>query len=329
MSSNTSSEYSVIPCVPGQSEFGFFKEKTPQISEFLKRGQAQFWLLLKQGTPIGGISASVDSTLAQKGTGFWGHFECPNDPVLASRLMTHAETWLRAQGCQQMVGPVDLSIYHSYRFQTLGHSLTAHPGEPRNPPHLPELLFGMGFQRGPFWRSWDFSKNEAKPFLDAIQLETAKHEPSLKTYTFKPYDLSDYKTLCESLYSLVTDGFLPNFGGCRPSLPEFVELFLPTQYVICQHSSRLVYDAQGALIAMSYLCTIPNSADTLVYHSFAIDPAHRKSGIGQKLFEIALTAHQNHYNFGIGALSKEGRTAYDRLGPHTREYCVYLKSLTT
>jgi GNAT superfamily N-acetyltransferase len=157
--------------------------------------------------------------------------------------------------------------------------------------------------------------------------EVLPFEEGLKTYRFKKYDLQNFEDQCIDLMPLIVDGFWPNFGGSRPTQKEFIKLFAPVKHVICTDCSRLVYDSQNKLVGMSYACKVPSDVETVVYHSFAIDPAHRKSGIGQKIFAIALEETVKKYKKIVGALAKEGRTAYDKMGEATREYKVFSKRI--
>lgn len=321
-----SSDISFLEVGRGDKYWESFAASLNQLEEFQRHGVVKCWVVLRAGKKVASISASLDDSLKEK-TGFFGCFECEDDVSLAQELLNLAADYLKSLGCDKMVGPVDLSIYRAYRVQTKGFDREAHPGEPRNPSYYEKLLLAAGLEAGTFWRSWDFDSKTCDAFYQAMAKEVLPLEEGLKAYDFQKYDLQNYEKQCKDLMPLIVDGFWPNFGGSRPTTEEFVRLFAATKHVICTDCSRLVYDSAKKLVGMSYACQVPGDPEAIVYHSFAIDPAHRKSGIGQKIFAVALEQTVKKYKKIVGALAKEGRTAYDKMGAPTREYKVFSKRI--
>jgi len=308
-------------------DFELFRPHTQALDEFEKHGEAKFWKLEANGRVIGKLMASVDKTLRVP-AGYIGAIECSVHVEEFQILLNAAMLFLKSSGCKTVVGPVDLSIYRNYRIQTLGENYFAHPGEPRSLQYFESLFLAAGFKSLHHWKSWDFDKKICELFYLAMAKEASLYEAQMQPYEFQRYNVNDYDRQCRDLYELVVDGFYPNFGGSRPTLSEFVTLFSPTKHVICTDASRLVYERSSQkLVGMSYACQVPGQPDAIVFHSFAIHPDHRKSGIGQKIFAVALEETLKKYTHIVGALAKEGRTAYDKMGPHTREYHVYEKEI--
>jgi hypothetical protein len=79
---------------------------------FFKHAVWQAWIAYRHGKPVGRISAQVDELHLQKNdnkTGFFGMVEALDDEVFAALFET-AESWLRNQGMQQVIGPFNLNI---------------------------------------------------------------------------------------------------------------------------------------------------------------------------------------------------------------------------
>jgi len=71
------------------------------------------WLAYRGAQPVGRISAQVDYLYLSRHrnrTGFFGMLEAPDDPSVFRALLGTAETWLRSQGIEYVVGPVSLSL---------------------------------------------------------------------------------------------------------------------------------------------------------------------------------------------------------------------------
>jgi len=85
---------------------------SPQ-APFFKHARWQAWTAYRGTTPIARISAQIDDLHAvQQGeqAGYFGLFECPDDPNLAAQLFSTAEAWLKSQGCTRSIGPFNLGI---------------------------------------------------------------------------------------------------------------------------------------------------------------------------------------------------------------------------
>lgn len=80
---------------------------------YFKHAVWQAWIAYRDGKPVGRISAQIDQ-LHQRHhdnkTGFFGLIEAPDDLDVFRALFETAESWLRAQGMQQALGPFNLGI---------------------------------------------------------------------------------------------------------------------------------------------------------------------------------------------------------------------------
>ncbi len=80
---------------------------------FFQHAEACLWLALRDGRPVGRVSAQVDQTsLEQHGdaTGHFGFLEAEDDPEAFASLLATAEGWLAAKGMKQVRGPFSFSI---------------------------------------------------------------------------------------------------------------------------------------------------------------------------------------------------------------------------
>ncbi len=86
-----------------------FDEKRP----YFQHARAQAFLALKDGVPVGRISAQVDDLHQQRyqdKTGYFGLPEAIDDDQVFAALFDAAERWLKEQGMSRVRGPYNLSI---------------------------------------------------------------------------------------------------------------------------------------------------------------------------------------------------------------------------
>ena len=85
----------------------------PKHTPFLRYGQAQLFLVERSGTAVGRISAQINPLHDQKWgerAGFFGFFDCLDDPAAAAALFEAAEGWLRARGAAFARGPISFTL---------------------------------------------------------------------------------------------------------------------------------------------------------------------------------------------------------------------------
>lgn len=81
---------------------------------FFNHGEAEFFLARNQrGEPVGRIAAIHNRLHEQTyddGVGFFGYFECDDDPRVARELMRRAAEWCKGHGLKCIRGPFNYSI---------------------------------------------------------------------------------------------------------------------------------------------------------------------------------------------------------------------------
>ena len=89
------------------------QQQLSQHNPYFAHARVKFWLAYRNQTPVGRISAQIDTLHLERhqdSTGFFGMIESKNDAEVFERLFTTAETWLRRQGMRRIRGPFNLSI---------------------------------------------------------------------------------------------------------------------------------------------------------------------------------------------------------------------------
>lgn len=127
---------------------------------FYEHGDAVLFLARAGGEVVGRIMACDDpkyNALHQSNVGFFGMFESIDDQEVAGALLMAAADWLRQKGRDQILGPIDYSIFdlcgvliEGFQFHPM--LLTAY-----NPPYYAGLIEGGGFEKEIDLYGWWFS----------------------------------------------------------------------------------------------------------------------------------------------------------------------------
>src|ERR1019366_4252228 len=84
---------------------------------FYGHADVRFWIAERDGKPVGRISANVNeryNEFQHERAGFFGFFECVNDPSVAKPLFDVAENFLREKGMNVVYGPANPSSNDEY-----------------------------------------------------------------------------------------------------------------------------------------------------------------------------------------------------------------------
>src|SRR5690606_24980790 len=93
---------------------------------------------------IAAIRNNNHNALHQRLDGFFGFFECINDQAAADQLLGEAEKWLKEQGLQSMIGPVNFSTNETCGLLIEGFNGSPMVMMPYTPPYYRTALENRG-----------------------------------------------------------------------------------------------------------------------------------------------------------------------------------------
>ncbi|MGI9188743.1 MAG: GNAT family N-acetyltransferase [Longimicrobiaceae bacterium] len=120
---------------------------------FHQHAEVAYFLAERGNDAVGRIAAVVNhahNDFHDERSGFFGFFECEDDPATAAALLDAAADWLRAGGMERARGPTNLSTNEEASspgilidgFDTPPVILMSH-----NPPYYRRLIEGAGFEK--------------------------------------------------------------------------------------------------------------------------------------------------------------------------------------
>ena len=87
---------------------------TTKHNPYFQHATAAFFMAVKDGKPVGRITAQVDRLHLERyndDTGHFGFIEGIDDDEVFNALIAAAEGWLRSQGMTRAIGPVSFSLW--------------------------------------------------------------------------------------------------------------------------------------------------------------------------------------------------------------------------
>ena len=193
------------------------REKHP----FYEHGDAELFLARVDGEIVGRIMACDDpkyNALHQSNVGFFGMFESIDDQRVASALLNAAADWLSQKGRDQIIGPIDYSLFDLCGvliegFQYHPMLLTAY-----NPPYYRGLIEGAGFEKEIDLFGWWFANptNAAKRLRRLAGALEKRRE-----ITLRPGNLRDLAGESRKLLEIYDQAWKDNWGFSEFTEREF------------------------------------------------------------------------------------------------------------
>jgi GNAT superfamily N-acetyltransferase len=133
---------------------------TRKLNAFFTHGEAEYFLARRDGRVVGRATAQIDFAFNRHHGSRWGMFgflELEDDLEVLEGLLSAAATWLRAQGCDRMVGPMDFQLNDESGVMIEGFERAPLIRQPWQPPYYQRLCEQAGLTKAMDLLSWDLS----------------------------------------------------------------------------------------------------------------------------------------------------------------------------
>ena len=142
-----------------------------RLNPYFTHGEAEYFLARREGRAVGRITAQVDFAYNRfhgGRTGMFGFLELEDDPEALAALLDAAETWLRARGCDEVLGPMDFSLNDESGVLIEGYERRPLVRQNWHPPYYKERCEAAGLEKAMDLLSWDLSiddRDEVNPII--------------------------------------------------------------------------------------------------------------------------------------------------------------------
>ncbi len=290
----------------------------PRKNPFLSHAELELYVAKRGGRIVGRIAAVNDPHYNQfhdTELGFFGMFDCVDDPGVARVLLDGASRWLAAKGMKAALGPVNLSFNHDCGVLVEGFEYPPAMFMPYNARYYDGLLTANGFTKEMDLYAYELTTATELP--DKV-VRVAERVLSLDGVKVRPINMGDVANevrRIKSIYNAMLErdwGFVPMsdrefdlaVARLRPLVQVRPELFLlvevhgePVAFSLTLPDANIALKAAGGRltrfglpIGLAKILWATRSIDRLRVLLFGIKPGYRRRGLDAALCVQTLKA---------------------------------------
>ncbi|MFI7632956.1 hypothetical protein [Nonomuraea sp. NPDC049400] len=191
---------------------------------FFAYGEAELFMARSDDGRVVGRIAAVDNPrhndFHRARDGFFGQFECVDDPAVAQDLFEAAAAWLRRRGLNTMMGPVNFTTNDECGLLVDGFDAPPCVLMPYNPPHYPALLEAGGLTKAKDLLAFE---RDGRPYDDRI-VRIADSVQWRHRLRVRSLDLRDFNAETARIKHIYDHAWQENWGFTPMTDKEFTAL---------------------------------------------------------------------------------------------------------
>ncbi len=179
------------------------------------------FLARRDGRPVGRIAAvryPAHNRFWEDRVGFFGFFDCEDDPEAANALLDAAAAWLREQGLDTIRGPANPSTNHECGLLVDGFETDNVLMMPHNERHYERLLTGWGLAKEMDLFAWRIPSAPEGP--DHL-VRLAGRVTGREGFVVRNLDMSRFDAEIEAIREIYNDAWAKNWGFVPMTPAEF------------------------------------------------------------------------------------------------------------
>ncbi|MGI9508976.1 MAG: hypothetical protein ACR2QJ_06475 [Geminicoccaceae bacterium] len=239
---------------------------------YYQHARGQYWLALRNGQPVGRISAQIDRLHLERYKDDAGHFgllDAEDDQEVFASLLATAETWLRERGMKQVRGPFNLSINEECGLLVDGFDYPAMMLMPFAPDYAARRLGMEGYEPAKDLLAYTLDVHENIVIRGERMLDRISKEARI---TVRPVEMKRYKQELGVVLDIFNDAWADNWGfipftdaemrqiakGMRPLVRPSMNYIAkvdgePAAMLIClPNLYEIIHDLDGKLLPLGW-----------------------------------------------------------------------------
>ena len=188
----------------------------PARNPFFDHAEVQLFLAMREGTPVGRISAQIDRLALDlpreqgfgPGTAMFGYFDA-EDEAVANALLAAAERWAQERGMTRILGPISLSIWEEPGLLVKGQDHAPMLMMGHHPAHYRGWIEQAGYRHAKSLLTYDLTITKEFPPLIRRIVQSGRRNERI---TVRPVDLSRYDEEIETILAILNDAWSQNWG---------------------------------------------------------------------------------------------------------------------
>lgn len=287
----------------------------PKKNPFFEHANVAYFMAYRDGKAVGRIAGIVNhlhNEFHQDKTGFFGLFECRNDPEAAAALFREAEKFVRQHGMTVLRGPVNFSTNDECGLLVEGFDRPPMIMMTYNPEYYISLFEQNGLVKSKDLIAYRLETPSAIPerLQRGVDLILKRHAFTVRTFNKKDFDNEVRRV--KKIYNAAWEknwGFIPMTDAEFDHMGKQMKQILDPDFLfIAEHQgepigfSLAIPNINDALIKIRNGRLLPFGLVKLLWHSrnvrtvrvitLGIVPQHRQSGLDTvfyyKTFETAM-----------------------------------------
>ncbi|MFW6137543.1 MAG: N-acetyltransferase [Spirochaetota bacterium] len=270
-------------------KFQFNRKKNP----FFKHGDEKSFLARTGDQVVGRITAIRNDFYVQyqeKNSGFFTFFDCVDDQETANGLFRAAESWLKQQGMENIIGPMSFSGesispgllikgFDCPPFLLMAHGL----------PYYQRLVEAQGFEKTVDVLAFSMPIQQD---IDPRLVELAQRVKHSRNISVRPFDPKNFWRDAKVLMDIYIEAWKDNWGFIPPTEEEFYDVVKTLKKIYIR---ELVQIAEVDGQPVGWAMTLPNINEVLIHMNGRLFPF----GIFKLLYWMKRTNSLRLWGLGI------------------------------
>lgn len=222
---------------------------TPGKHPFYEHSIAQLFLTYKGDRITGRIAAIWNrnhNKFTNRKDGFFGFFDCIDDQATADLLIKTASDWVKEQGADKLVGPVNLSTNDTCGLLVEGFDRPPMAMMTYNAPYYEKLLLGSNLVKQTDLLAYEINVSDSNDRSVRL-LEVLQNRLKRSGITIRQVNMKDFKNEAKKIREVYNAAWDKNLGFVPATDSEF-EYLAKDLKLIVDPKFCLVAEKDGALI---------------------------------------------------------------------------------
>ncbi|MEH3054163.1 MAG: hypothetical protein PGN13_09190 [Patulibacter minatonensis] len=237
----------------------YLAKKGPFQNPFFTHGSAEYFFAERDGQVVGRITAQVDTAFNEHQGTKWGSFgfiEFEDDQAVLDALLEAAGDWIREQGMERMVGPIDLHINNEAGLLIEGYDKDPILLQPWHPEYYKARFEEAGLTKAMDLLMWSLEIGDREKVHPAIFEAAAKCETEHGVHLEKMTRRSLSKDYRGPFRDLFNSAWSKNWGYSPYTDADIKSLAEEAQLAYTKEWMMKAVDKDGKVIGMAI--TIPD-----------------------------------------------------------------------
>ncbi len=252
------SERNWVPPLKGEEFRLHNKAKHP----FWKHGRSKYFLAVDRGKLLGRIAAIVDPNFIEfqgLNWGYWGFFECIENQGVANSLFEAAANWLKGQGVEAAIGPMNPSTNYTCGLLIDGFNSPPMIMMTYNLPYYPQIVEGAGLKKEKDLWAWLVDTPQIPERLEKL----AQYALKKGNFRIRKVDFSNLEREVELLLAVYNSAWERNWGFVPMTEDEFRHTAKDLKMVA---DRDLVFIAEADGKAVGFSLALPDVNQALIHN---------------------------------------------------------------